>query len=251
MPIVFAALSIALLAMTMAWHVPMMLWDHLDLVPIYVTWHDGRLDPWTLLRIHGGHLHALAYAVLLATTSISHGHPWIDCFASWLLLLVYLGVVVSFARETFGRDRRGILVLIVFLALYPGHLANLQWGWQVAVFLCLAGVAISIRMLTLAGLSAAHVAASIAAAIVALLSFATAGALIPTALVIVALRRDMPRKTRVAFMLPWLALGAFFVWTIGAPETSSNGVAHLGDVPRYALNFLGAGIARFATDLAP
>jgi hypothetical protein len=52
-------------------------------------------------------------------------------------------------------------------------------------------------------------------------------------------------------MIPWLALGALFVLGIDAPETSSNGTAHLADVPRYALNFIGAGIARFATDLAP
>ena len=247
----FALLALGLLAMTLLWHVPMMLWDHLDLVPIYATWHEGRLEPSTLLAIHGGHLHTLAYVVLLATTSLSNGHPWLDCFASWLLLIGFALVVVSFARETFGRERRALAVLVVFLALYPGHLANLQWGWQVAVFLCLAGVAIAIRMLTLAKLSAAHVAASIAAAVVALLSFATAGALIPTALVLIALRRDVTWTKRAAFMVPWLALGVFFVLTIDAPATSSNGVAHLAGVPRYVLNFLGAGIARFATDLAP
>jgi hypothetical protein len=248
---VFALLAMGLLALTLLWQVPMMLWDHLDLVPIYATWHDGRLDPSTLLAIHGGHLHTLAYAVLLATTSLSHGQPWLDCLASWLLLIVYAGVVVSFSRETFGRERPALAVLVVFLALYPGHLSNLQWGWQVAVFLCLAGVAGAIRLLTLAELGAARVAASIAAAIVALLSFATAGALIPTALVLIALRRDVPWQRRAAYMTPWLALGALFVIGIDAPETSSNGAAHLADVPRYALNFIGAGVARFATDLAP
>lgn len=31
---VFVGMAVALLAATMAWHVPMMLWDHLDLLPL-------------------------------------------------------------------------------------------------------------------------------------------------------------------------------------------------------------------------
>jgi hypothetical protein len=245
--VAFALIALVLLALTLRWHVPMMLWDHLDLVPIYAAWHDGTLAPSTLLAIHGGHLHTLAYVVLLATTSLSHGQTWLDCAASWLMLVVFAGVVASFARETFGRDRPLIALLVVFLALYPGHLANLQWGWQVAVFLCIAGVVVAIRLLTLAALTPACVAASIVAGGVALLSFATAGALVPTAIVLIALRDDVSPKMRCLFALPWLALGALFLFGIDA----SPGGAHLVDVPRYALNFLGAGIARFATPLAP
>ena len=33
--IAFAALAALLLAATLAWHLPMMLWDHIDLVPMY------------------------------------------------------------------------------------------------------------------------------------------------------------------------------------------------------------------------
>ena len=245
--IAFVPLALVLLALTMRWHVPMMLWDHLDLVPIYSAWHEGTLAPSTLLAIHGGHLHTLAYVVLLATTSLSHGQTAFDCAASWLLLVVCAGVVVSFARETFGREHALLTLLVVLLALYPGHLANLQWGWQVAVFLCIAGVVVAIRMLTLAALTPACLAASIVAGGVALLSFAAAGALVPTAIALIALRDDVPMKMRCLYALPWLALGALFLLGI---EASPSG-AHFADVPRYALNFLGAGIARFATPVAP
>jgi hypothetical protein len=247
---VFVVLAGALLLLTMLWHVPMMLWDHLDLVPIYAAWRGGHLDLSALLAIHGGHLHALAYAVLLGTTSLSHGRPWLDCLASWMLLIVYAGIVLSFARETFGRRERGLAVLVVFLALYPGHLANLQWGWQVAVFLCLAGIAAAIRAMTREQLSWTHIAASIAAAAIALLSFATAGAMIPTALALIALRRDLSARQRIAFSLPWLALGALFALRLGA-AASSGGAGSPGEVLHYALNFLGAGIARFVAALAP
>src|SRR5262249_43357867 len=38
---------------------------------------------------------------------------------------------------------------------------------------------------------------------------------------------------------------------IDAPAASAAGGASVGDLAAYTLNFLGAGIARFATDLAP
>lgn len=140
---------------------------------------------------------------------------------------------------------------MLFLALYPGHLSNLQWGWQVAVFLCLLGIAIAIRMLTLAELSWPRIAVAAVATIAALLSFATAAALIPTAVVLIALRHDLGWRLRIAFASPWLTLGAAFLMCVRAPATSAIGVAHAPDVLLYTLNFLGAGIARFATDLAP
>lgn len=252
-PLLFASLAAVLLLLTLVWQVPMMLWDHLDLVPIYAAWHIGRLDPSTLFAVHGGHLHALAYCVLLQTTSVSDGHPWLDGVASWVLLVLYAAIVMSFSRTAFvvGRHRRAVTAVVLLLALYPGHLSNLQWGWQVAVFLCLLGVAIAIRMLTLAELSWSRVAVALAATIAALLSFATAAALIPTAIVLIALRHDLGWRLRIAFAAPWFLLGAGFVMRVDAPATSAIGVAHGADVLLYTLNFLGAGIARFATDLAP
>jgi len=139
----------------------------------------------------------------------------------------------------------------VFLALYPGHLPNLQWGWQVAVFLCLVGVAIAIRMLSLATLSWMHTIAAVVATIAALLSFATAAALIPTALVLIAMHREASYRMRIAFASPWLALGALFLLRIDAPATAAMDFAHAGDLLLYILNFIGSGLARFATGIAP
>jgi hypothetical protein len=252
-PALFAMLAAVLLLLTLCWHVPIMLWDHLDLVPIYAAWHEGHLNPSTLLAVHGGHLHALAYAVLLLTTYISSGHPWLDCTASWLLLVLYAAIVMSFPRATFSNRSIGnaLAGLLLFLALYPGHLANLQWGWQVAVFLCLFGAAITIRMLTQIELSPMHVAVAAVATATALLSFATSAALVPTAIMLIAMRRELSFGRRLLFALPWLVLGGLFAMRIDAPASSAVGSARIGEIFFYTLNFLGAGIARFASDLAP
>ena len=139
-------LALGLLLLSLHWMIPMMLRDHLDLVPILQAWQRGDLADSGFLRMHGGHLHTAAYAVLLATTTLSGGQPWLDGVVSWLFLLACAAIVLTFAREAFpdgSRRDTGFIALIAFLALFPGHLANLQWGWQVAVFLCLTGVALT------------------------------------------------------------------------------------------------------------
>ena len=246
-------LALGLLLLSLLWMVPMMLWDHLDLVPLLQAWQRGDLAGSGFLQIHGGHMHTAAYAVLLLTTTLSGGQPWADGLASWLFLLAYAAIVLAFARETFADDSQrdnGLFALIAFLALFPGHLANLQWGWQVAVFICLAGVALTIFALTRAQLGWRHLLLALPAAGLACFSFATAIALFPTALILTALRRDCSWTRRAIMSLPWIAAGVLALLpyrhlpSTGAPADDAA-------LALYALNFLGAGIARFATDAAP
>ncbi|ANB17465.1 hypothetical protein [Dokdonella koreensis] len=249
-----AVLGAFLLAATLRWHLSLMLWDHLDLVPIYQAWQAGALATSDFWRFHGGHLHTAAYAVLLATTWLSGGRPWLDCLVSVLLLFAYAGVIALIARDSVAKARGADVswLLLVLFTLYPGHLANLQWGWQVAVFLCLAGVAVVVRCITVPAPSWAGQALALLAAAVAYLSFATAIALIPMAVVLLALRDDLPLRRRVSFALPWLAAGAAVsVQYLAASPGGAAGTVSVSAALLYVLNFLGGGIARFATDLAP
>ena len=50
--ICFASLAACLLLLTLLWHVPMMLWDQLDLVPIYTAWQDSRLEASELFVVY-------------------------------------------------------------------------------------------------------------------------------------------------------------------------------------------------------
>lgn len=246
-------LAAGLLALTLLWHIPMMLWDHLDLVPLYRAWQEGALADSAFWDTHGGHMHAAAYAVLLLTTAVSGGQPWLDCAVSWVLLILYATIVLRLASASVapGGIRRRWMLGIAFLALFPGHLANLQWGWQIAVFLCLLGVAVAIARLTATKFSWRHNAAALAAAVLAYFSFATGVALIPTAFLLIALRRDLSPVQKIGFMAPWLLLGMLVLLnhaSFVAHATSSHSAPQL---LHYTLNFLGAGVLRFATDLAP
>jgi hypothetical protein len=251
-----ALLASGLLVATLAWHIPMMLWDHLDLVPLLVALRAGEGMDTAFWAVHGGHFHSAAYAVLLLTTTASGGQPWLDCLVSWLLLVGFVLVIASFVRAAATAPASGEpsrwWLLPVALALHPGHLANLQWGWQVAVFLCLLGVGLTLLALTRPRLDAHHTVAAVCATVLALASFATAIALIPAAALVVLLRGDIPWRRRLLLVLPWLLLGAvtalyYRSQALHAPASEAS----LGVLALYALNFLGGGIARFATTVAP
>lgn len=246
-----AALALGLALATWRWHIPLMLWDHLDLVPIYRAWQDGALAQSDFWRFHGGHLHSAAYAVLLATTVLSGGQPWLDCLVSLALLLAYAAVVLGIARDSLAAVAPRTWWLVAGFALYPGHLANLQWGWQVAVFLCLLGVAVAIRALGVGSLSWPRQAVALAGAAVAYASFATAIALIPAALTLIALRTELSWRQRLAHAAPWLVAAVAVALQYRLAGAGGGAAASPGAAVHYLLNFLGAGIARFATDLAP
>lgn len=230
----------------------MMLWDHLDLLPLLQAWRDGHLHARDLFAVHdGSHLHAAAYVLLLITTELSNGQTWLDVLLSWMLLVTAAAVALAMARRSLPGDVplwHGLL--LIGLALYPGHLANLQWGWQVAVFVCLAASLFAIASLCAPRLTWWRNAIACAAAVLAWLGFATALALVPVAGVLILRRRELPWRMRVAMALPWLLLGALALLQMahsGAPRPSLDAWALL----HYSLNFLGAGAARFATGFAP
>ncbi|MGH8084167.1 MAG: hypothetical protein ACREPV_02715 [Lysobacter sp.] len=253
--IVFGAVALGLLGLTLSWHIPMMLWDHLDLVQMYRASQDGG-SLWSSIfwDTHGGHMHAAAYAVLLVTTELSGGQPWLDCVVSWGLLIGYAIVVVRLARSSFvaGRMSGRWVSCIAFLALYPGHLANLQWGWQVAVFLCLLGMVIAVACLAAEELRWWHNVVALAAAVLSYLSFATGIAVIPVAVAMLLLRRDRSPLQLAGFAAPWLLFGLLVLWWyLESSLVGTTASRSLLLLLHYVLNYLGSGISRFAADLAP
>ena len=244
-----------MLAATLAWQLPMMLWDHLDLLPIVQRWQNGELDAATLLTpYNGAHLLTIPYLSMLTTVSWGHGSTWLDGVASWLAMVATAAIVIGVAlREIPIEGRRWPWLVLVLLALYPGHLSNLQWGWQVQIFVCLLGAVATIVFLSAASTSTARMIGALMAAIVAGLSFGASIALLPIALLLIALRTDMSWPRKAAWSLAWLMLGvlAALPYLDGIGSTADSGSVTLFGLIHYALNFIGSGIARFATDLAP
>lgn len=250
----FAASAALLLAGTLAWHLPLMLWDHIDLVPIYEAWRNGTLASSDLWRVHdGSHLHVAAYTVLLATTWLSDGRPWLDCVASWCLLAIEAWLLMRIVADRLGNAVEGVWwYAFLLLALYPGHLVNLQWGWQIAVFIGLLGAVAPIFLMSSSLLGVRRNAASLLLAILGVLGFTTSLAVFPVAIVLIALRRDVRWSRRVAFALPWALACVALTWWLENGRVGT--VAPTPDADKFALyvlNYLGAGVSRFADAMAP
>lgn len=249
----FAMLALLLLWGALAWHLPMMLWDHIDLVPMYEAWREGRLASSAFWKIHdGSHLHVSGYAVLLLTTAASGGQPWLDCLASVCLLVLQAWILMRIAGAApAGRVGGPWLLALLFLALNPGHLVNLQWGWQVAVFISTLGAVAAIALLTRPGLSGSGNLLAVLLAAVGVLGFSTTLAVFPVALGLLALHPGLSRAQRVLFALPWLIACAALLGWLSTGRAGAAAMPAAGTVLMYVLNYLGAGVSRLATSAAP
>ena len=252
--VAFVVLAALLLAATMAWHLPMMLWDHIDLVPMYEAWQSGSLASSAFWRVHdGSHLHVAAYAVLLATTGASGGQPWLDCLASVALLVAQALVLLRIAASAPAGRIQGVWwLLLLLLALHPGHLVNLQWGWQVAVFISTLGAVAAIALLTRPALTFPTNLLAVALASVGVLGFSTTLAVFPIALALLALHPALQVRQRVVLALPWLAAGAaLLAWLSAGRVGLAGGFPGVAELALYVLNYLGGGVSRLATAAAP
>jgi hypothetical protein len=252
-PLVFAAL---LLFGTWRYYIPLMLWDHLDLVPLYEAWRQGGMTAPELWRVHdGSHFHTAAYVVLLMTTHVSGGQPLLDCITSWALLFAQACVLLCMGAKTLPgfREHFGWQLAFAFLALYPGHLANLQWGWQVAVFIStLFGAVLPVYLLTGASLSVRGSVVGTALAVLGVMGFSTALAMFPVAIALVASRGEISVRRRTVMALPWLiALLGLVIWLGRAAPSVADQEFEVTAIAIYALNYLGSGVLRFAEDVAP
>jgi hypothetical protein len=249
---VFAAM---LLVATLVWCFPCMLWDHLELAPMYQGWIAGHLDQTTFWKLQGtGHWHIATYALLLPSAWLTHGHPWLDCVLSWTFLVAFAGILLYWRERTLpmlARSDLAIALLMVFLALYPGHFFNLQMGWQLAVFQCLFGAAVTIGALSAQRLTWPLNLLAIAGTVLGVLSFAVSYALFVIAFAMIFLRSEIKWPARILYFLPWLVLiGVVYHFS---HQAAPGVLVHFKTlrIIRYTLYFLGGGIARFTPLFAP
>ncbi|NND45979.1 MAG: hypothetical protein HKN58_11710 [Xanthomonadales bacterium] len=250
-----AFMALLLLALAAWWHVPMMLWDHLDLVPLLQAADTGALSAGQLLQPHGGHSHVSAYLALLGTTLISGGWPLADVLVSWLLLVAFAALLYHCVRAVSpAPDRYRLQGLTALMALSTLHLPNLVWGWQVAVFICLLGVATGIAAITLDCSRPARLVLGAAALLLAVSSFATGMALYPAMIVGLLLQTRIagPEKLELAVLWGlWFLILLFWMDYLPPDTAVPTAAGGLAELVLYTLNYLGAGAIRFAGVLAP
>lgn len=251
-----ASIAVAALAMviaTLVLHIGLPLWDHIDLVPMYRAWLAHDLSGSGFWRVHdGSHLHTSAYAVLLLTTWLSNGRPWLDCLVSALLMVATALLLLRLARRVLPQGvGRGAWFVVGLLAFYPGHLVNLQWGWQVAVFISLLGIVAPVCLLSAPALGWKGQVLALLAALLGAMAFGTTLAVFPVAIALLLSRQDRSLPRRFLATLPWLVMSAgVLVWMRWDHAGAAIAKPSVPALLAYAGNYLGSGVLHFARPLA-
>lgn len=250
--LLFYGLSLLLLMLACTWQLPMIMYDHLDLIPVLEQFKAGNLSMEKMLAWHGGHNHLVAYLVLLFTSQLSNGWLMADILASWIFLLAYSGVMcLCIHRIQMGPgnvQRRLLLLVTIAMTLSTLHLPNLIWGWQVAVFINLFGLSLGVAAVCLTVPWVARLLLGVAGMVLAVSSFATGIVLFPAMVTGIVMRREISNVQKASLVVIWAVLLSWLMYHLDFfSEGVKPGKLELAGIIVYTFNYLGGGIVRFAT----
>jgi len=243
------------------------IFDHWDLVNFYALSAEGNLHASDLTALHGSHFHTSGYLVMLGIAKLTDMAHWGEVLSS----LIFAGVAYLGWLKIFRRSSRGYLGaarlawIIPFGALFFFSLdqaENWLMGWQVAVFIHLAGVVWCIEALTRGETRIASTAIAIAAASIAIYGYGTGWALLPIGLILLLLGGNVKSTNGLISILMWVVF-SFLVIThftkVSASASNSyleamapgGGVfENLGGLILYAVKYAASPITRFSSELA-
>ncbi|MDQ6943012.1 MAG: hypothetical protein M3169_10940 [Candidatus Eremiobacteraeota bacterium] len=245
LPGVAAALAIVpLLALVLRRAVDIPYWDEWEWVDLVYAAHLHTLSFAQLWAPHNEHRILISNAIMLALDAAGGWNVTREQIVSLVVLALTQLMVWLLIRRTVPRGRRGICFLIsTFVLLGLAQYENLEWGFQMAWFICDLGLAVAVWALTVPRRGAGALATAIAAATVASLSSSQGLVVWPVGLIAIVL---LPRRS-VPVAVGWAVVG-FCVSAVvraGAPggEAGHVGFSHPGLLAEYAVLYLGAPLA--------
>jgi hypothetical protein len=238
--------------------------DHWDIAPLLEADDSGTLTLARLFEIHGGHWHASAYALLVPLARLTAWSHLAESLASFAFMaataMLALRLGTKFASVAAPNSRNVSLVLgTAFIAFSLDQASNLLWGFPVAVFMNVFGGVLMIMALTGPTLSLAAFAMAATGVCLSVFAYGAGFALMPIGAVLIALN-GASRTRRLAFGLTWVALctGLCLAFVQALERAPMGGGFDASDLARadflpylgfFTLNFVGAGVARFTSDL--
>lgn len=243
--------------------------DHWDLVTHYQRLQTGAYAWGDLFVLQGSHWHASGLFVKLVLAELTGMAHWAESAASLafaglgflalarILLRVFEQSEVASLRATIS-----LFGIAAFFFFSLDQAGNWLWGWQVSVFINLAGVLWAIERLSCDPPSCLNALLASLAAAVAIYAFATGWVVIPIGfglLIVYGAHRT------------WQGRGALLIWTMSsglllihyamARSTAEAagldmglptqlGLAALTGFVHYAINFLASPLVRFARDIS-
>ncbi len=239
--------------------------DHWDIVPLFTSLQSGELTFGDLFALHGNHWHASAYFLLLGLgqqTAMSHA---VEALAS--VVFAGIGFIAliriqnrSLVQLDLPSAKVWVLGLSAFFFFSLDQAANWLWGWQVAVFMNLAGALWAIERLTVGTPTMANTLLAGLTAAIAIYAFGTGWVLLPIGFLLLVWFGAFQTVKGVYLLGLWMAFSGLILWhfiiALNDPAAAYS-AASLPDglafetwvgLTHYTLNFVASPIVRFARD---
>jgi hypothetical protein len=243
--------------------------DHWDLVTHYQRLQTGAYAWGDLFVLHGSHWHASGLFVKLVLAKLTGMAHWTESVASMafagLGFLALARILLRVFEQSGADSLRATIWLFGIAAFFFFSLdqaGNWLWGWQVSVFINLAGVLWAIERLSSGSPSCVNALLASIAAAIAIYAFATGWAVIPIGFGLLIV--NGAHRT-------WQGKGALLIWTTSSAlillhyaiarsaataagldtgfPTQMDFAALIGFV-HYTINFLASPLVRFARDIS-
>lgn len=193
------------------------IYDHWTLISFYSAMKTGELGIGDLFALHGNHWHASGYAVQLGLSDFTNMSHWAESLAS--IAFAVLGFVALMRMLTISMDLLSIwnvtawvFGISAFFLFSFDQSFNWLMGWQVAVFINLAGALWTIERLSVASVSVGNTVLAAIACAIAVYAFGTGWALIPIGFALLLLRGALRSDSGQISLLIWIALTALLLW---------------------------------------
>lgn len=237
--------------------------DHWDIVPYYAALKQGELGLSDLFVPHGGHWHATGYIAQLGLAELTGMAHWAESFAS--VLFAGLGFVAlvrilskSFTALNVPQAAPWVIGIAAFFFFSLDQSANWLWGWQVAVFIMIAGAMWTIERLSCGAPTVPNTLIAAFATAVSIYAFATGWVLIPIGFALLIVYGAPSSQTGRLCLAIWTTFTLLILWHLylaraGLPVSPStlpeitSGETWLG-ITHYTINFVTSPIIRFARD---
>lgn len=257
-----AALFFAATAVfALLYHYPVLYFDHWDIVPYYQRLMEGALKPGDLFTPHGTHWHAGGYAVMLGLATLTGMTQTPEIIASLMLAVIACGALYALLRDAWRRLHQPtapvLFAVIAFFLFSADQSENWLWGWQVSVFLNVAGAATCMALLARRDGKTLSLVGAMLAAAIAIYSFATGLALLPAGLVVLLFKRPRLDARLMAWTTFSVAIAlhykiAVLDWRpqyVASITPQALDAGSLGSLTHFTLDLIGGAVGRFTNGL--
>ena len=243
--------------------VPVM--DHWDIVPFYQSYVEGKLTLREVFALHGLHWHASGYIVMLALASVTRMAHFAEVLAMLflsLLAFVAFAQIINRTAVAIGNTKYvafacGVGALFFFSL---DQADNYFWGWQVALFVTIAGALWCINLLSRNDLSHQQLFLAIFCAAVAIYGFAIGWVLLPIGFVLLLVHGGWQTARAKLHLMSWMVFAVLMLLHLsiavqdaglanGGTGSSTSGIS-LWQSMIFLFNFSVAPMVKFSEGLA-